>query len=182
MALSFYDIGLYFRDVALFWPGVLVSTVVSGLLAARFAPRFGLHRAHLWLLLFSVGLIVSATLTPSREALRHGAVGLGTCDMSRIGFPTLSEFINLDDTAFNVLLFLPLGFAVGLLPRRRDRLSLALVGVLMPVAIELTQLVVVALDRACQSSDVFNNVTGMLIGLAVGWVGHLYLDHAHRVA
>ena len=63
---------------------------------------------------------------------------------------------------------MPLGFAIGLLPPGRQKLAIAIGALLLPVAIETTQAVVVVLGRACESGDVFDNGLGVLIGLALG--------------
>lgn len=158
----------YLSDFALFWPGVLVSIVVSFAVARRVGVWLGRGRFGGGLLIFSLGLIAAATLTPSREALRFGALGSGTCDLSRIGLAPLREVVTLGDPGFNILLFLPLGIAIGLLPWSRVAAALLVMAVLLPPAIEATQLVVRALDRGCQASDVVDNLSGLLIGMIIG--------------
>jgi hypothetical protein len=44
-----------------------------------------------------------------------------------------------------------------------------LTAVALPFAIEATQLVVTSLDRACQSADVSDNLTGLALGVVAGW-------------
>ncbi len=48
-----------------------------------------------------------------------------------------------------------------------------LVAIALPVAIETTQLVIPALERGCQSADVFDNLTGLVIGLVLGTLARL---------
>lgn len=60
--------------------------------------------------------------------------------------------------------------AIGLLPASRARNGVVIMALLLPPAVELTQGVVVALDRACQGGDVFDNLVGLGIGLIAGWV------------
>ena len=168
MRVTIREIAEYLADFALFWPGVLISVAISLTLAGRVARRIGAARPTGALLLFSLGLIASATLTPSREALRFGVIGSGMCDLSRIGFAQIRDLLELDDPGFNVLLFIPPGMAIGLVPRPAIRLGLAIAALLLSPAIELIQLVVTPLDRACQSSDVFDNLTGLVVGLALG--------------
>ena len=140
------------------------------MLGARVGRRVGTGRVRGALLVFALGLILSATLTPSAEAIRNGAVGSGTCDLSRFGPPRLREILSLEDPGFNILLFLPLGFAIGSIPGRQVRFGLFAVALLLSPAIELVQLLATGLDRACQSSDVFDNLTGLVAGLAIGSV------------
>jgi len=159
----------YLADFAWFWPGVGITLVVGVALGGRVGTALGLRRASATLLLLGFGLIVSATLTPSREALAFGTTGSGTCDLSRIGLAPLRQLIRFGDPALNVFLYIPLGAAIGLASRSRYRIALAIGAAVMPFAIEATQLTVTWLDRACQSSDVSDNLTGLLVGALIGW-------------
>src|SRR3954447_12260288 len=127
MRSQIHNVIEYLSDFAWFWPGGAITIVVAAALAARVARRVGTSPLVGLLLLFGVGLIVSATLTPSREALRFGAVGTGTCDLSRFGPPTPADILQLKDPAFNILLYVPLGAAIGLLRGRRPQRTLLLV-------------------------------------------------------
>ena len=157
----------YLADFAWFWPGVGITLVVGVALGGRVGTALGLRRASATLLLLGFGLIVSATLTPSREALAFGTTGSGTCDLSRIGLAPLRQLIRFGDPALNVFLYIPLGAAIGL--ASRSRIALAIGAAVMPFAIEATQLTVTWLDRACQSSDVSDNLTGLVVGALIGW-------------
>jgi glycopeptide antibiotics resistance protein len=149
-------------------PGLIVSAIV-GLVAGRRVGRvFGTSPAIGWGLIVGFGLVVSATLTPLRAGLDFQNSGIGTCDFSRIGIAPLGELVHLGDTSLNVLLFIPLGLAIGLVPGSRRRNILALVAVLSPVAIEATQLVLPVLGRGCQSADVFDNLSGLVLGSVIG--------------
>jgi hypothetical protein len=165
-----HGVAEYLSDFALLWPGlaitVVAATVFGRWLGSRLKARGGVG----FLLLLGLGLIVSATLTPSREALRFGWLGSGTCDLSRFGPAPIEDILGLRDPAFNILLFVPFGVALALLPASRARSALITFGLLLSPAIELVQLVVRPLDRACQSSDVVDNLTGLAVGLAIGWV------------
>ncbi len=149
-------------------PGLVLSAIV-GLVAGRRVGRiFGASPAIGWGLVVGFGLVVSATLTPLRAGLDLGTSGIGTCDLSRIGIAPLGELVHLGDTSLNVLLFIPLGLAIGLVPGSRRRNILALVAVLSPVAIETTQLLLPILGRGCQSADVFDNLSGLVVGSVIG--------------
>ena len=65
---------------------------------------------------------------------------------------------------------IPLGVAIGLLPSNRRKVAFILTGCIMPFVIELIQMQAIVLDRACQSSDVADNLTGFVVGLVVGVV------------
>ena len=86
---------------------------------------------------------------------------------------SVDEFLQPSDATFNVFLYIPFGFAIGLFPSSRRKVALILAAIALPFAIEAIQLIVVSLDRACQSADVSDNLTGLVIGLlggiAIGW-------------
>lgn len=167
---SLLDIAAYLADFALFLPGVLLSAGISLVAARRVGRWLAIVRPLATLLVFAVGLILSATVTPSRGALRHGTVGTGTCDLGRVGLAPFGEILSLHDPAFNILLFLPLGLALGSLPRSGRQIVLIVIGLILSPAVEITQLLATSLDRACQSSDVVDNLTGLGVGLVAGWL------------
>jgi glycopeptide antibiotics resistance protein len=172
--VTFNDFRDYLRDFAWFWPGVGL-TIVAGVVLSPFVARtLRVRWAVSMLFILSLGLIVSATLTPSREALRFGALGTGTCDLSRIGIASMAD-LALGDPAFNILLYVPLGLAIGLFPASRFKAALIVAAIVLPFAIETIQMVAVVLDRACQSADISDNVTGLLIGLVVGILASLVI-------
>ena len=155
--------------------GMAVTVVLGALLGSRVARRLGAPTALGWILILSLGLVLAATLTPQREALDYGAISVGSCDLSRMGLAPLSAFRGFNDTSVNILVFLPLGTAIGLIPRSRAKAAVVGAAILLPFAIELTQLLVPALDRGCQSADVIDNLTGLAVGSVVGsfagWLG-----------
>ena len=157
-----------FLTIPLLLPGLGASIVAAPLLGGlvrrmlRTGPVLG------WALVVTLGLILSATLTPSRAAIDLGAVGSRTCDLSRVGLITADELLQLGDTSLNVLLFLPLGVVLGLVPRSRRKAVIVAGAVALPFAIEAAQALVPWLDRACQGADVVDNLTGLVSGLAIG--------------
>ena len=151
-------------------PGVVLALVLAVLLCVPVSRRLGTGRVMAWLLLAAFGVILAITMTPSREALDFGVQGTVSCDLSRIGPAPFAVYRRLDDPALNVLMFIPLGVLIGCLERRQHRHALALAAMLLPFAIETIQAFAVPLDRACQGGDVSDNLTGLFIGLAAGWV------------
>jgi len=169
--VTFDDFRDYLRDFAWFWPGVAITIVLAIVLSPNVARGLKVRWPIAMILIFSLGFIASATLTPSREALRFGTVGTGTCDLGRIGIASIRELIlHPGDPTFNVILYIPLGMAIGLFPWSRRKAALIVAAFALPFAIEAIQLVVISLDRACQSADVADNLTGLVIGLVVGIV------------
>jgi glycopeptide antibiotics resistance protein len=148
-------------------PGLLASMVVGVVVSGWIARRIGSGRAVAWGLFVGFGLVFAATLTPLREGLELGAT-VGTCDFQRVGIAPLAELLRIGDTSLNVLLFIPLGFAVGLIPASRRRNVILILAIAAPFAIETWQLLLPVLGRGCQSADVFDNLTGLLIGGVIG--------------
>jgi glycopeptide antibiotics resistance protein len=144
---------------------------VVGLFAARpFARLLRTHTAIAFTLIVGFGIVVSATLTPLRGQFNPAAIG-GTCDFSRLGLAPVRDLLRIDDTSLNVVMFLPLGTALGLLGRSRSKAILILAAIALPFAIETTQLLVPAIERGCQSADVIDNLTGLVLGLLAGTLG-----------
>jgi len=113
---------------------------------------------------------VAATLTPRWQALEFGALGSSSCDLSRVGPAPPDELVRPTEANGNILMFIPLGVAIGLVPRSRRKAAIVAIAIGLPFAIETTQLLLPALDRACESADVVDNLTGLAIGLAGGLV------------
>ena len=153
-----------------FLPGLAVSVLLAMLLYRYLGRRLGISEPVALLLLISFGAIVAATLTPGHEAFPPMHAG-ASCDVSRIGPAPLTNYTALGTTGLNVLLFVPLGALIALLPRSRV-MAFAVVGAaLLPFTIEAIQLAATPLDRACQSGDVVDNMLGLALGLAAGWTG-----------
>ncbi|HEY5630011.1 MAG TPA: VanZ family protein [Candidatus Limnocylindrales bacterium] len=159
-------------------PVAILSLILATLLCGPVGRRLRTGPRVAWLLLASVGGILALTIAPSREALTTPITGPITCDFSRLGLAPLSVYARFEDPFFNIVVFVPLGFAIGLLPTGRPKLVLAIAALMLPLAIETTQAVVVAMGRACQSGDVFDNGFGALIGLALGLVAFRLTAHS----
>lgn len=158
------------ETVPWFMPGALLAVIVSVLARRELARALAVWPSVATLLVVSVGLILAATLTPLRNALEEGAAGSGSCDLARIGLPSPEEVIRFGSTDIvpNVLLFVPLGIAIGIAPRSWKKLMLLTIAIAAPALIESAQLVVTALARGCESADVVDNLLGLTIGLAIG--------------
>ena len=162
------------RALPWFLPGVAISVGIGLTTGGRVGRALGLRRAVATALIVSLGIILSATLTPQWEALAFGAQGSGSCDFSRMGLAPLRELVRFDDPSLNVLLFMPLGVSIALMPRSRLKVVALVAAIALPFAIETAQMLLPLLDRSCESADVIDNLTGLVLGLAggfaVGWL------------
>ena len=168
------------RDLPWLLPGFAISVAIAIAAGGWVGRAHGLRRAIAAALIVSLGLILAATLTPQWEALAFGAVGSGTCDFSRMSLAPLHELLRFDDTSLNVLLFMPLGIAIAFMPRSRLKVAVLVAAIALPFAIETTQLLLPILDRGCQSADVIDNLTGLVLGLAGGSVAGLLAGAVYR--
>lgn len=150
-------------------PGIAVAAVVGVVVRRPLARALRIRPAVAFVLVVSVGVIVSATLTPLRSAFGDQEPEAAGCDLSRLGPPSVAEILEIYDAALNILIFVPLGAIIASAPSSRPRTVLAVGAVALPFAIEMTQLLVPALHRACQSADVIDNLIGLGGGLAVGF-------------
>jgi VanZ family protein len=161
-------------------PGAAVSLAVSLAFGGRVARALGTRRAVGSLLLLTFGIIVSATLTPLGGAFAPEAGVAGSCDFSRIGLPPLEAFRELNDTSLNVMLFIPFGFAIALVPQSRRAFAVLLAAIAFPFLIEATQAIVTPLARGCESADVIDNLLGLALGVAAGVAARAVVSAAGR--
>lgn len=124
-----------------------------------------------FLLCASFGVIVAVTLAPASPGrLLYGTAGYRTCDLDLFETSHPSWPTTLDESGLNVLLFVPVGIAVALLPRWSQVAAAAVFGGMLPSTIETTQGLVPALGRVCSGADIRANLTGLAIGLIGGLV------------
>ena len=157
---------------------VLLSGIVCALLAAALQGRLGGFGAlavagFVW----SLAVIASITLIPANGA--PGIVSaegrLTTCSWD-IGGPAPDGFWIFagGQRMLNTVVFVPSGVLLVLALARWPRVAwvgvpvgLALLAA-YSVGIEATQLVLARIDRACDVTDVIDNVTGAVLGVGVG--------------
>jgi hypothetical protein len=163
--------GLLHGDSAVlpwFLPGVAISAAVSLVLGGAVGRALGAGRTAGSALIFSLGLIVAATLTPLGGELDLEGSHPGTCDFSRVWLPAVGLLLRINDASLNVLLFVPLGLSIAFLPWSRRTLAVVLAAAALPFVVELAQLLVPVLDRGCESADVVDNLLGLGLGLGLG--------------
>ena len=149
-------------------PGAAIALVAGVAASGPVGRSLGVARVVAAVIIVSMGVILAATLTPC-PCLPEPGTG-GACDLSRIGLPSPSQLIAPLDTAGNILAFIPLGFAIALVPRSRRKGALLAGAVALPFAIETIQLLATPLGRACESADVVDNLTGLVLGLVAGTI------------
>ncbi len=152
-----------------FVPATTITVALALFVAGPVGDRLGCSRGVARLLVASLGIILAATLTPGRaDPLHELPPGSLVCDLSRTGAAPWVKYLQLDETTLNLILFVPFGVAIALLPRSRAKVGIALAAVVLPFAIEGIQLGATPLGRACQSGDVFDNLAGLVLGLGAG--------------
>jgi hypothetical protein len=174
--------------------GAVASAAVLGLVALAARRRLGWVSAFAWAgFVWSLVLIALVTLVPADGA--PGVVSaegrLTSCSWD-VGGPAPEGFWIFDSgqRVLNTVLFVPAGaLLVVAVSRWRSGWILAPIGLVMLAAysagIEWTQLELARIDRACDVTDVIDNVTGAVVGFGVGLVLTLLLRpwrhrHQHR--
>jgi hypothetical protein len=129
-------------------------------------------------LLWSVAVIGVVTLIPAQDGLGYIPADQHATSCSwDIGGPSPNGFwiFGGGQQLLNVLLFVPAGmFLVVAFGRWRTARVLIPLGLVLlaaySLAIEETQLHVARIDRACDVTDIIDNVTGAAIGVLIGLV------------
>ena len=167
------------RNSPLLIPGVAIAVIVAVFLAPPAAARTGLSPLLAGLLVFAFGAILAITLTPGSG---EGFFGQSWCGGLRPP-PRLGQLLSISsEHGLNVVLFVPLGVLIGLIPRVRPLATAALVAAAMPIVIEWIQYSVPQLDRICQTWDALENLLGLAIGLGVGVAVSFALRTVRRTA
>ncbi len=162
-------------EVMLAW--VAVSGVVCGLLGMLMRPRLGAVTAFAIAgFLWSLTVIAIVTLLPTDADVGIvPAEGRATTCSTDIGGPAPEGFWIFagGQRLLNTVLFVPSG-ALLVLGASRWRIGWVLVPLGLAglaaysVLSELTQLELARLDRACDLTDVIDNVTGAVLGVVLG--------------
>lgn len=159
----------FVNDVPWLLPGSLVALVVCVVAARPVGRWLGVSPVVAGVMILNLGVFLAATLSPQAGIPFEVAVARN-CDMSRFGLASPGDWFNPLDTAENMVVLIPLGFAIALLPRSQRKLAVLLGAIALPFAVEASQYIALPLGRECQSSDVIDNLTGLFVGLAAGVV------------
>jgi hypothetical protein len=160
------------------WPALALAVAISLVLFRPLARALRAPRPVAFLILLGIGGIVALTLTPGDDAF--SPFNVQDCFVRWVPPIGVGRVLNLGERGLNVLLFLPLGLGLGLLPRSRTKLALVAGAVALPFVVEGIQYLAPALDRSCSTVDLVDNLTGLLIGLGVGLVGRFVLSLSER--
>jgi hypothetical protein len=151
----------------------LLCVVVGLAVGRRLGPVAGLA----WFGLFwSIAVIAIVTLVPAQNGLGYVPADQHATSCSwDIGGPSPEGFwiFGGGQQLLNTLLFVPAGvFLVLVFARWRAGWVLVPLGLVLlatySLAIEYTQLHVARIDRACDVTDIIDNVTGAALGVGLG--------------
>jgi hypothetical protein len=165
-------------ETALEWAGVLpwllpvtgASVMLAIWISRPLARLIPVHPVHAAALVLSLALVLGATLTPLGDDGQVHADARGGCDLSRWRPASAASVMRLNDAGLNIVLFMPLGAAIGFIPPRRPRLVSLGMAAALPFAIEGAQFAISALGRGCEAADVVDNIAGLAVGFAVGYL------------
>jgi hypothetical protein len=151
----------------------LLCAVVGLAVGRRLGPLAGFA----WFgLLWSLAVIAIVTLVPAQNGLGYVPADQHATSCSwDIGGPSPRGFwiFGGGQQLLNTLLFVPAGmFLVLVFARWRAGWVLVPLGLVLlasySLAIEYTQLQVARIDRACDVTDIIDNVTGATLGVLLG--------------
>jgi hypothetical protein len=157
----------------LFWPGTLLSALAALLCRHRLGRRLGVVPFAAFLLVLSLGGIVTLTLLPDLDA--HYMDNLRYADpdwQTNWHVPRLAELTTVNQQSLNVALFVPLGVAIAQIRPRTRALLTAAAAAALPFGIEATQYALPWLLRAADAQDIAGNLLGLALGmtaLALPW-------------
>ena len=159
--------------------GALLSGAACVLLAIALRARLGVTAWTLAALLWSVIVIGLITLIPAGGApgIVPAEGRMATCSWD-IGGPAPEGFwiFSGGQRLLNVAVFVPSGALLVVAAARWGRWAVVVVpiGIALlaaySVGIEWTQLELARIDRACDVTDIIDNVTGAVLGVPVGLV------------
>ncbi|MET8446761.1 VanZ family protein [Streptomyces sp. NPDC005209] len=150
----------------LFWPGTLLSALAALLYSHRIGRRLDVTPFTAFLLVLSLGGIVTLTLLPDigshyMENIRYA----NPAWQKSWHIPQPAELATVNQQSLNVALFVPLGVAIGLIRPRTRAAQLAAAAAALPFGIEATQYAVPWLLRAADTQDIASNLLGLALGL-----------------
>jgi hypothetical protein len=156
-------------DISQFLPGLGAALLIGIVIGPVVGHLLGIGRLPGIAGLFSLGLILLTTLAQGGDVPGVGTQA-GTCDLTRFGPGSITDLTTINEVSLNVLLFAPLGLTLGVVRRSRWKALAIAAAVALPFVIEWVQLLVPSLGRYCDTADIADNLTGLVIGLVIGEV------------
>jgi VanZ like family len=150
----------------LFWPGTLLSVLAALLCRHRLGQWLGVVPFTAFLLVLSLGGIVTLTLLPNLDP--HYLDNLRYADpvwQTSWHVPRPAELATVNQQSLNVALFVPLGVAIGQIRPRTRAMLVAAAAAALPFGIEAVQYAVPWLLRAADAQDIADNLLGLALGL-----------------
>ncbi|MCT1552158.1 VanZ family protein [Brevibacterium casei] len=141
-------------------PAFGIGLAIAFVVATHLARRLGERRVPIFCWLSSLALVASLTLTPSGHA-RSAEAALPSSGVWIWALPNLGAFAGVNWQSMNLLMFLPLGIACGLLTRRSTIAWGTVAAFAVSVLVELIQYAAPVLARSQ-----FNSAT-----VLIGWMG-----------
>lgn len=144
-----------------FLPNLAVTLAIAIVVGAWTAPKLGLNRR-------AVGALwLSCLLAPLAYTLSSiPGVGEFACEVGLTPWQSTKALFSVETRA-NIAMLMPAGAAALLFPSGPRRLAAFGAALALPATIEVTQMLVSHLGRACQGADVFNNTLGVVVGFCL---------------
>lgn len=144
-------------------PALLVLALLAWLTSASLSRRIGCRRVWAALLVFSCTAPAAMTLLPHEVDLdldpRRACV---------TAVRPLAEWGRGGEELANLLMLAPAGLLVVVLLRARPAVLVLLLLAASPVLVEAVQYALPSLRRRCETTDGLLNLSGLLLGVAVG--------------
>jgi glycopeptide antibiotics resistance protein len=151
---------------------MLVFFAIAVLAARTVSRRLGVSAWLAFFLMLTLGGILAVTVAPQHLT---GVVASPATSPASDVWAIPSAWFADEARRLNVALFVPFGFCVALAMHGRNGRGLLAGALALPFLVEGLQFAVGALHRDPQWQDVIDNLSGLLIGLAFGYVTRLLL-------
>jgi glycopeptide antibiotics resistance protein len=156
----------FFRATPWALPGTLVIAIVMTAAAGPLARKLHAHPFLVWLFGVAVGGYIAVTTTPTADASllwgQHGDPAF------HLAIPRPSDFVGIDEHFLNLSVAAPMGFAAALLASNVRNWWPVVAVLAAPLVAEAIQGYLPIGRSGFSSTDLCFNVTGAVIGLAVG--------------
>lgn len=148
-------------------PAFLFTCIVAVGIWAWLWQRLGPMRSSLFaLLVVWAGLVLALTVSPKKK-FRGQVDKPRSCDLQVVPAHVLGVFTN-HQRLLSLALYLPIGALIILAARHRERVLAFAVAALMPIGVEAMQYALPRLRRTCQTIDVYDSWTGIVVGAGLG--------------